>query len=118
VVNALLIDTDEKWEQLQVSFASLPEIHQMYLMVASGAADIPATRLLGREPAGQNSLTLARETSEAMDCPTSAASRMASYTGCSTLSPHASGACSRSGYSSPTMRTTRLGWMYIVEPGS
>jgi hypothetical protein len=28
---------------------------QMYLLICCGAADVPATRILGREPAGQNS---------------------------------------------------------------
>jgi uncharacterized protein len=54
VVNSLLIDKEEEWDQLQVTFAGMPQIMQMYLAVAAGAADIPATRLLGREPAGQN----------------------------------------------------------------
>jgi phage-related protein (TIGR01555 family) len=55
VVNALLIDEREEWNQLQVSFSGLPQVLQMYLTIASGAADIPATRLLGRSPEGQNS---------------------------------------------------------------
>lgn len=54
VVNSILIDKDEDWKQMQVSFSGLPQVLQMYLMIASGAADIPATRLLGREPAGEN----------------------------------------------------------------
>ena len=55
VVNALLIDTQDDWQQLQVSFSGLPQVLQMYLAVAAGAADIPATRLLGKAPEGMNS---------------------------------------------------------------
>ena len=44
----------EKWEQKQISFAQLPELAQLFLQIASGAADIPATRLLSQSPAGMN----------------------------------------------------------------
>jgi phage-related protein (TIGR01555 family) len=52
--NALIMDSEEEWEQKQISFAQLPELLQTYLQVAAGAADIPATRLLGQSPAGMN----------------------------------------------------------------
>lgn len=45
----------EKWEQKQINFAQLPELAQMFLQIAAGAADIPVTRLLGQSPAGLNS---------------------------------------------------------------
>jgi phage-related protein (TIGR01555 family) len=45
----------ERWEQKQLSFQNLTEIAQLYLQIASGAADIPITRLLGQSPAGMNS---------------------------------------------------------------
>lgn len=48
-------DAAEEWEQKQISFANMPELIQTYLQIASGAADIPATRLLGQSPAGMNS---------------------------------------------------------------
>lgn len=54
LVNALVIDKEEEWERKQLSFAQLPEIMQQYLQIAAGAADIPATRLLGQAPAGLN----------------------------------------------------------------
>lgn len=54
LVNALVIDTEEEWDRKQLSFAQLPEIMQQYLQIAAGAADIPATRLLGQAPAGLN----------------------------------------------------------------
>lgn len=54
LVNALVIDKEEEWDRKQISFAQLPEIIQQYLQIAAGAADIPATRLLGQAPAGLN----------------------------------------------------------------
>lgn len=54
LVNALVIDKEEEWDRKQISFAQLPEIMQQYLQIAAGAADIPATRLLGQAPAGLN----------------------------------------------------------------
>lgn len=53
--NGLLMDAEEDYIQKQVRFAQLPEILQLYLQIAAGAADIPATRLLGQSPAGMNS---------------------------------------------------------------
>jgi phage-related protein (TIGR01555 family) len=53
-VNGLLMDKDEEYEQKTVSFGQLPEILDRYLQIAAGAADIPATRLLGQSPAGMN----------------------------------------------------------------
>lgn len=55
VINALLIDSNEEWtrDALNIS-AGLPAIFQLYLMIACGAADIPATRVLGKSPDGQN----------------------------------------------------------------
>jgi len=49
-----VIDKEEEWDRKQLSFAQLPEIMQQYLQIAAGAADIPATRLLGQAPAGLN----------------------------------------------------------------
>lgn len=45
----------ERWEQKQISFAQLPELMQKYLEVASGAADIPVSRLLMQAPSGLGS---------------------------------------------------------------
>jgi phage-related protein (TIGR01555 family) len=55
MVNAVLLDKEEEWAQKQVSFAQMPEILNTYLQIASGAADIPATRLLGQTPGGLQS---------------------------------------------------------------
>lgn len=40
--------------QKQLNFAQLPELMRQYLQIASGATDIPVTRLLGESPAGLN----------------------------------------------------------------
>lgn len=52
--NIILRDKDEEWDQKQISFSNLPEIIQTYQQIVCGAADIPATRFLGRSPAGMN----------------------------------------------------------------
>lgn len=54
VVNATLLDTTEEWERIQLSFSGMDGVMAMYLSIAAGAADIPATRLLGRSPEGMN----------------------------------------------------------------
>lgn len=45
----------EEYATKSVSFANLPEIADRFMQIVSGAADIPATRLLGQSPAGLNS---------------------------------------------------------------
>lgn len=50
----LLLDKEEEYETKSASFAQLPEILDRFLQIVSGAADIPATRLLGQSPAGMN----------------------------------------------------------------
>jgi phage-related protein (TIGR01555 family) len=55
ITNSLLIDAEEEWDHKQISFAQLPEVLNTYLQIASGAADIPATRLLGQTPGGLQS---------------------------------------------------------------
>lgn len=54
LVNALVIDSEEEWEQKQIDFANLPEVIREFMSVVAGAADIPATRLLGQSPGGLN----------------------------------------------------------------
>jgi hypothetical protein len=50
--NTLLLDSQEEWDRKQTSFASLPDLIDRYIQIVSGAADIPATRLLGQAPKG------------------------------------------------------------------
>jgi phage-related protein (TIGR01555 family) len=54
IINALLLDKEEEWLRNQTSFASLPEVLQMYLMICAAAVDIPATRFLAQDPKGLN----------------------------------------------------------------
>ncbi|PWJ80631.1 hypothetical protein C7441_112173 [Pseudaminobacter salicylatoxidans] len=51
----LMLDKEEEYETKSASFATLPDILDRFLTIVSGAADIPATRLLGQSPAGLNS---------------------------------------------------------------
>ncbi|MFE1598201.1 anti-CBASS protein Acb1 family protein [Methylobacterium sp. ID0610] len=46
--------TGEVFEQKILSFTGLPDVVRLFLSIAAGAADIPATRLLGKSPDGQN----------------------------------------------------------------
>lgn len=48
----LLLDKEEEWQRIEQTFASFDDVMKMYLLVASGAGDIPATRMLGQSPAG------------------------------------------------------------------
>ena len=51
---ALILDKDDKWEQKQISWAGMPEVAQLFLATVASAADIPATRFLGKSPDGMN----------------------------------------------------------------
>ncbi len=54
-INGTLIhDSEETLGQKTASFASLPDVLDRFMQLASGAADIPMTRLLGQAPAGLN----------------------------------------------------------------
>lgn len=55
IVNSLIIDKEIEWNRIQTKFEGMPEIMQAYLMVCAAGADIPSTRMLSREPSGQNS---------------------------------------------------------------
>lgn len=50
----LILDKEEEYESKSASFATLPDVMDRFLQIVSGAADIPATRLLGQSPAGMN----------------------------------------------------------------
>jgi uncharacterized protein len=54
VINALLLDKDEEWERMQLHLESMDKVQQSYFMLCCAAADVPATRFMGREPAGLN----------------------------------------------------------------
>lgn len=52
IYSMLLIDKEEEWDRIEANFTGLPDMLKMYLLIASGAADIPATRMLGQSPTG------------------------------------------------------------------
>jgi phage-related protein (TIGR01555 family) len=55
VTNALLMDKEETWSRMSSpAVATAPGVIQQYFALAAGAADIPATRMLGQSPAGLN----------------------------------------------------------------
>jgi uncharacterized protein len=50
----MILDADEEFTQLQVTWAGMPDVIKTYLSVVAGATQIPATRLLGKAPDGMN----------------------------------------------------------------
>jgi phage-related protein (TIGR01555 family) len=50
-----LLDSREKWEQRQITWAGIPEVLMSFMELVAGAADIPVTRLLGQSPKGLQS---------------------------------------------------------------
>lgn len=54
VFGIILLDAAEEWERINSNFAGLPDVLKMYLTIASGAWDIPATRFLSQAPQGMN----------------------------------------------------------------
>ncbi len=55
LVNMLILDKEEEFEQKKISLADMPKVLEITLQVASGAANIPITRLLGKSPGGLGS---------------------------------------------------------------
>lgn len=55
VSKALVTDSDEEFDRKQITFTGLPDVIQQFLIIVSGAADIPLTRLLGQSPSGLSS---------------------------------------------------------------
>lgn len=50
----LILDKEEEYDQKKQEFGSLRDILMAYMQLACGAADIPATRMLGQAPGGLN----------------------------------------------------------------
>lgn len=50
----LMLDAEEEYQSKSASFATLPDVLDRFMQIASGAADIPMTRLFGQSPAGMN----------------------------------------------------------------
>lgn len=51
---SISLDGNDKWETRTLSFAGAKDIITTYLAIVAGAADIPATRLLGKSADGMN----------------------------------------------------------------
>ena len=54
IYRMLALGEGETWETRQINWAGMPEVIKTYLSIVAGAADIPATRLLGKSPDGMN----------------------------------------------------------------
>jgi phage-related protein (TIGR01555 family) len=54
VINTILLDSGEEWQRISTNLSGAEQLLTAYLQIASGAADIPATRFLGRAPGGLN----------------------------------------------------------------
>lgn len=54
VWRGVFMDVNDEWEQKQITWAGMPDLINTFLSVVSAAADIPATRMLGRSPHGMN----------------------------------------------------------------
>jgi len=52
---SVTLDGNDKWETRTLNFSGAKDIITTYLSIVAGAADIPATRLLGKSPDGMNS---------------------------------------------------------------
>ena len=57
-----VMDKEDDLQTFQYSFSGLDEIYDKFMLDIAGAANIPATRLYGRSPAGMNSTGEGEET--------------------------------------------------------
>lgn len=55
VSKALVHDANETYNRNTINFSGLPDVMQSFLLMVSGAADIPLTRFLGQAPSGLSS---------------------------------------------------------------
>lgn len=55
-INRTLIhDSKETYDRKQITFSALPDLLEKFLLIVSGAADIPMTRFFGQSPSGLSS---------------------------------------------------------------
>lgn len=52
IYKILMIDKEEEWQRINANLSGMHDLIKTYLLIASGAADIPATRMLGQSPTG------------------------------------------------------------------
>ena len=57
-----VLDKDDDFQVFNQSFSGLEDIYEKFMLDIAGAANIPATRLFGRSPAGMNSTGEGEET--------------------------------------------------------
>ena len=55
ITKSIMHDKDEVYSRHSASFAGLPDTMEQFLLIVSGAADIPMTRFLGQTPSGLSS---------------------------------------------------------------
>lgn len=58
---AVVLDKDDEWSQRQITWSGMKDVIQTYDARVAGAADIPATRLFGKSPDGQNATGVSDE---------------------------------------------------------
>lgn len=51
---AVILDSEDTFEQRQLTWTGMPDVIKTYMAIVAGAADIPATRLLGKSADGMN----------------------------------------------------------------
>lgn len=54
VVNGVVLDKEDEYENKNKTFTTLPDIDDRFIQKVSGASNIPVTRLIGIHPAGLN----------------------------------------------------------------
>jgi phage-related protein (TIGR01555 family) len=54
IINGIAIDKEDEYDKKTNSFANLDSIDDRFMQKATGAADIPLTRILGISPSGMN----------------------------------------------------------------
>lgn len=54
MINAILIDADDKYTREKIDFGNLPEMLDRFMMDTASAADMPVTELFGRSAGGMN----------------------------------------------------------------
>lgn len=55
ILNTILLDKEEEWQRITTSFTGLPDLMKLYMLIACGAVDVPATRFLSQSAVGLGS---------------------------------------------------------------